>query len=160
MKHFIVFVAALLSAIQLATVATADEAANEALARRFYEAFNAHSVAFEDFIADDVVDHMPAPGAQPGLPGLKAAMQGFYTGIPDIKLDLDLVLPKGDYVTVVSTSRGTHTGDFFGVPASGKPVEFHAIDVWLVRNGKLAEAWHIEDMLGLMAQMSAAGNSQ
>ena len=70
------------------------------------------------------------------------------------------ILAKGDYVTVVSTSKGTNTGPLMGMPATGKPAEIGSIDVWLVRDGRLAEAWHVEQLLQMMMQLGTMGNGK
>jgi steroid delta-isomerase-like uncharacterized protein len=138
--------------------ARADEAANEALARRFYVEFNAGNIdAFDQFMAPDFIDHSAAPGAANGLAAVKAELRGFATAFPDMKIENVKVLAKGDYVTVVSTSKGTNTGPLMGMPASGKPAEIGSIDVWLVKDGRLAEAWHVEQLLQMMMQLGAMG---
>jgi steroid delta-isomerase-like uncharacterized protein len=138
--------------------ALADDAGNEALARRFYTEFNNRNLdAFGEFIAADFVDHNPVPGQAAGLDGLKKAMQGFAAGSSDIKVDNEFVIAKGDLVTVYSICKGTHTGEFLGVPATKKPIEFHAIDIWRVKDGKLAEGWHVEELLTVLAEIGALG---
>jgi steroid delta-isomerase-like uncharacterized protein len=134
----------------------ADDAANEALARRFYTEFNAHNFdALGEFVAADVVDHTGAPDMVPGLEGMKKELQGFATAFTDMKIANDLVLVSGDHVTVISTAKGTNDGMLMNMPATNKPVEFKAIDVWLVQDGKLAEVWHVEQLLQMMTQLGA-----
>jgi steroid delta-isomerase-like uncharacterized protein len=138
--------------------AMADDAANEALAKRFYTEFNAGNIdAFSEFIAADVVDHSAAPGMAGGIDSLKKEMKDFKAAFPDMKLENQKVLASGDYVTVISQAAGTNTGPMMGMAATGKPVKFQAIDVWLVRDGKLAESWHVEQLLQMMTQLGAMG---
>ena len=134
----------------------ADDAANEALARRFYTAVNAKNFdAFAEFIAADVVDHTAAPDMMAGLEGMKKELQGFTTAFSDMTIVNDKVLVSGDYVTVISTATGTNDGMMMGMPATNKPVSIKAIDVWLVRDGKLAEVWHVEQLMQMMMQIGA-----
>lgn len=152
------FSAIVLVAMPFATAAMADDAANEALAKRFYTEFNNGNIdAMSDFIAADVVDHTADPGMTGGIDSLKTAMKDFKTAFPDMKLTNEKVLPSGDYVTVVSQAVGTNTGPMMGQAATGKPAKFHAIDVWLVKNNKLAEVWHVEQLLQMMTQLGAMG---
>ena len=51
--------------------------------------------------------------------------------------------------------RGTHRGDFMGVPASGKPISVTYIDLWRARGGRLARNWVQLDILGLLQQVGA-----
>lgn len=145
----------------LAAPAAADEAANEALARRFYLEVNARNIdAFDEFFAADFIDRSAAPGAPQGVAPVKQEMQGFVTAFPDLKIVNDKVIAKGDYVTVISTGTGTNTGPFMGMAPTGKWTKIGAIDVWLVRDGKLAEAWHVEQLLQLMMQLGVMGGAQ
>ncbi len=51
------------------------------------------------------------------------------------------------------TSRGTHTGEFMGKPATGKRFESEAIHLYRVENGKLSEHWAKRDDLGMARQL-------
>ena len=147
-----------LLAVPFATAAIADEAANEALARRFYTEVNAGNIAaFDEFVAADVIDHTAAPDAPQGVAAVKAELSGFLKAFPDMKITNEKVIAKDDFVTVISTATGTNTGPLMNMAASGKPVTIHAIDVWQVKDGKLAEVWHVEQLLQMMMQLGAMG---
>ena len=150
---------AALAALALTSIPVlADDAANEALARRFYTEFNARNFdAFPEFIAADIVDHTAAPGEAGGIGMLTKALQDFAAAFSDMQITNELVLVSGDHVTVISTAKGTNDGMLMKMPATNQPVDFHAIDVWLVREGKLAEVWHVEQLLQMMTQMGAMG---
>jgi ketosteroid isomerase-like protein len=138
------------------TSAHAGEAANAALARRFYVAFNARDLdSLDKFMAPDIVDHNPAPGQAGGIAGVKTSLRGFFALSSDIQARNDLVIAKGDYVTVYSTATGMHTGDLLGVKATHKPFQIHTLDIWRVKDGKLAEGWHVEELLGILTQVGA-----
>lgn len=154
MNSLFVAVAALAALAFTSMPVLADDAENEALARRFYTEFNARNFdALPEFVAADVVDHTAAPGAPQGLDIMTKELQGFATAFSDGKIENDLVLVSGDYVTVVSTAKGTNDGPLFEMPATNKPVEIKAIDVWLIRDGKLAEVWHVEQLFQMMGQL-------
>jgi predicted ester cyclase len=53
------------------------------------------------------------------------------------------------------TGRGTHGGDFFGIPPTGKTVAMPGIYIVRVSGGKLAEHWAIFDQFGMMQQLGA-----
>ncbi|MDT7577180.1 MAG: hypothetical protein QOH17_3513 [Pseudonocardiales bacterium] len=58
----------------------------------------------------------------------------FFTGLPDVSVTMeDLVIP-GDRVVGRFVYRGTHSGNFVGIPASGSPIEMRSIDIWRVQN--------------------------
>ena len=140
--------------------ALADDAANEALARRFYSVVNARNLdALDEFVAPDFVDHSAPPGAPQGFAGLKEGLKPFLASSSDIKIANDLVIVKGDYVTVLDTAKGTNDGAMMNMPASNKPFQFQALDLWLIKDGKLAEAWHVEQLLQMMMQIGAIGGA-
>jgi predicted ester cyclase len=140
----------------LAATAVADEAGNETLARRFYTEFNLHHLdAFNQLMAGNFVDHNPSPDQKPGVQGLIDLNKVFIAAFDDIKVNPELVIAKGDYVTVYSTVVGTQTGGFFGVAATKKQIDFTSIDIWLVKDGKLAEVWHVKDILAILGEIGA-----
>jgi predicted ester cyclase len=47
------------------------------------------------------------------------------------------------------------SGDFFGVPATGKPVHIEAIEMWKTKDGKIVEGWHVENLLQALIQIGA-----
>ncbi|WP_223885138.1 ester cyclase [Nocardia colli] len=49
----------------------------------------------------------------------------------------------------------THTGDVFGVPASGRPVSLTGTDIVRVVDGRIAEIYHVEERLQLQMQVTA-----
>ncbi len=68
---------------------------------------------------------------------------------PDIESVIHDQIAEGDMVVTRKTFRGTHVGDFMGIPATGKPVVIDAIDILRIADGQLAEHWTLVDMLGL-----------
>ncbi|MGN6489804.1 MAG: ester cyclase [Devosia sp.] len=156
MKRLFVPVLALAALALTTWPVLADDAANQALAKRFYTEFNARNFdALSEFIAPDIIDRTAAAGAPTGLESMKTEMQGFAKAFSDMKITNDMFLVSGDYVTVISTATGTNDGMMMDMPATNKPVDIKAIDVWLVRDGKLAEVWHVEQLLQMMTQMGA-----
>jgi steroid delta-isomerase-like uncharacterized protein len=138
-----------------------DDGAKAALAKQFYDAFNAGDLdAMESFIAADFVDNNPIPGQPAGLEGLKWALGGFYAAFPDIQVEPQQILVSGDYVTVLSIATGSQDGEFLGLPPTGKTVQFHTSDTWRIEDGMLVEGFHIEDLLGVLIQLGAFGASQ
>lgn len=62
----------------------------------------------------------------------------------------------GDFAIAEAQWKGTHTGEFNGIPATGKPVEFAFIDVMEIKNGKIVSE-HMElNPMVIMSQIGAA----
>jgi len=91
---------------------------------------------------------------------LKEGLKPIFASSSDVKVSNDLVVVKGDYVTVVDSLKGTNDGAMMNMPASNKPYQFQAIDLWLIKDGKLAEAWHVEQLLQMMMQLGAMGGAK
>ncbi len=134
--------AVVLALTAVPAAAAADDAASAALARRFYVAFNDRDFeAFNQFIAADFVDHSARPDGGPGVAIVWAEMEALVAEIPNVRLTIELLLVSGDYVTVVLSARGMTGG---AMPADQRLINFQTIDVWLIRDGMLAEIWHSE----------------
>ena len=93
--------------------------------------------------------HEPGPRQTPRT---DAAVR---SGFPDGVYTIDWTLADGDKVVIRNTFRGTHQGEFAGVPASGNKVAIGAFHVHRVECGKIAETWNAGDALGLFHQMGA-----
>ena len=75
------------------------------------------------------------------------------SAFPDMVFSVDLLIEHDDLVVSNWTVRGTHTGTpFYGVDASGQPVEINGTAILRVRDGKIVEHWggpHCQDGVGL-----------
>jgi steroid delta-isomerase-like uncharacterized protein len=128
---------------------------NTALVRRFIkEVFEEGNVAsVDELVSDDF-----APHTYPGTTdreGLKLAMDRVSKGISDARFRIDDVIAEGDRVVVRLTSGATQTGEFMGIPPSGKRYEIEEIHIFRVRDGRITEHWHQFDQLGMMRQLGA-----
>jgi len=129
---------------------------NKMIARRFYEVFNSGNLdGLDEIVAADMVDHNPVPGQGPGLEGLKPVLMMFRAGLPDMTVTVEDAVAEEDKCVVRNQARGTHTGSMMGIPPTGKPVDFMAIDIYRIVDGKIVEAWHVEELLTMMMQVGA-----
>ena len=133
-----------------------DAATNQAIAQRFYAAFNSRTFDdYDAFVATDVIDRNPIPNQEPGLPGLKKASQGFVSVFPDMQITVEDVTAEGDLVAIRGTAKGTHKAEFLSVPATGKQVSFGFHDLYRIKDGKILETWHVEELLQTLGFLSA-----
>ena len=63
------------------------------------------------------------------------------------------MVTEGDKVAIRWTWRGTHTGEFWGIPATGNEVAITGISILHIVGGKIVEEWGEVDNMGLMAQL-------
>jgi steroid delta-isomerase-like uncharacterized protein len=106
-----------------------------------------------EVFADDVIDHDPAPGQEPGAEGIKTFWRTFLTGFPDAQLSPQVLSADDEHVTVVLDITGTHSGEFLGHPATGKRITVRGIQVGRFEDGKLVERWGATDELGILQQL-------
>ena len=130
---------------------------NKALVRRAYEELvNRGNLAhIEELVHEDYVDHTHAPGWPTDREGLRQQVAYFRSAFPDLHVTLEELIAEGDTVAVRQTMRGTHRGEFFGIPPTGRQVAVTGISLYRVANGKIVEEWWQEDLLGLMQQLGA-----
>jgi predicted ester cyclase len=136
---------------------------NKAISRRIpVEVFEQGRVAVVDEIcAPDMIEHgTPPPGIPQGREGIKAIALALRKGFPDIKYKLDHQIAEGDFVASYVTVSGTHKGEIFGMPATGKRAEWAEAHFVKVVNGKLTEHWGVQDQLGMLRQLGLAPDRQ
>jgi len=122
--------------------------------RTFYEGMSTGETDFADeLIANDYEDIPLMPGQAGGPDGFKNTVAYLRSVFPDLTMTVEDVIISGDRAAVRSTARGTHRGEFLGVPATGRQVEFAAFDFHHVVDGKFRTSWHLEDNFNLLAQI-------
>jgi steroid delta-isomerase-like uncharacterized protein len=129
---------------------------NTTVASRWYEeVFNAGNLALiDELFAPNFVDHDPS-NPLPGLEGVRQLVSMYRGAFPDLHLTIDDEITEGDKVVTRFTGRGTHMGPLMGIPPSGKRVTITAIDILRFENGRIAEHWGNQDLLGMMRQLGA-----
>ncbi|MEW5871017.1 MAG: ester cyclase [Chloroflexota bacterium] len=90
-----------------------------------------------------------------GPDGVAGMVRIWHAAFPDGHMTMDDIITEGDLSAIRMTFRGTHQGEFYGIPASGKKVEVTSIGIDRVINGKITEGWGELNMLGMMQQMGA-----
>jgi len=91
----------------------------------------------------------------------QAAVAAFYTGLfesmPDVTFDLVDVYIGENGVVEESVMVGTHTGDLFGLPPSGRPVRLPLVIVFPMRAGQILGERLYFDLDGLQRQIGVRG---
>lgn len=129
---------------------------NKALFRRMVEeVFNQRNVGLiDEILSTDFVEREELPpGVPSGREGVKQLTLMFHSAFPDFKATIDDMIAEGDKVVVRMTWRGTHKGEFMGIPATDKNVSFEVIDIVRFAGDKFAEHWGMMDNASLMQQL-------
>ncbi len=130
---------------------------NKAIVRRFFEeVLNEGRFAVVDeifspaFGGHGFVGHTPGSGPE----SAKRTAAAFRAGFPDIHFTVRDMVAENDQVVVCVVFRGTHRGEFMGIPATGKSVEIGGVELARLADGKIIEeGWHFMDELGLLRQL-------
>ena len=128
---------------------------NKALTQRFIdEVFNQGNLATVDELVDDgFVEHEEFPGISADKAGLKTFVTTLRDAFPDLSFEIVAMVADGDEVWIQNISRGTHKGEWMGIPATGKSIEVQAIDRVRVRDGRMVEHWGVTDVMTMMQQL-------
>jgi steroid delta-isomerase-like uncharacterized protein len=125
------------------------------IVRQFWRVWEEGNIDLVDeLLAPDYVNRTPATPDQPtGPEGVKGVVGMFRTGMPDLKVVIEDMIAEGDKVAVRYTLEGTHEGELFGVPPTGRRLSIKSIAVERVSEGKIREHWRVTDSLDMMQQL-------
>jgi predicted ester cyclase len=129
-----------------------------AVAREFVaRVFNDHrpELAMEYF-TPQMTWHGGSLGTISGDENVTGLLRSFIGALPDlIAVEQDIVA-SDDLVVIRLVVSATHQGDLLGIPATGKPVSWDAVDIYRVEDtGKISEEWAADDMAAFASQLGA-----
>jgi len=125
--------------------------------RRMYDLINAQDIdAFGELLAADFVEHEELPAGAPTREGVKEFFRMQIAAFPDLKMTVQDVIVGGDKVVARARFTGTHTGEFMGMPATGRSVDVPLIDIMrFADDGLVHEHWGVFDAMAMMRQLGA-----
>jgi steroid delta-isomerase-like uncharacterized protein len=128
---------------------------HSATQRRLYELLNAGDIeGFGALLADGFVEHEETPGLAPTREGVMQFFHMYRAAFPDLRMEVEDVLPSGDRVVARARVTGTHQGELMGMSPTGKSVDIQLIDIMRFdEDGLVAEHWGVVDMLAMMQQL-------
>ena len=131
--------------------------ANKEIIRKYFKAIDeegktANAEILNEFLAEDFIEHDPAPGIPPTRDGWKQLFKMFAEATPGYHVINDLIA-EDDKVVAHITAYGKHVGTIFGIPATNKEFSMKGIVIWRLKNGKITEHWAQNDMVGMMIQL-------
>lgn len=122
------------------------------LAETYLAMLNTHEPDLVDgFVADGYRNHNAF--VADGREANRQFWATFFAALPDLAATMEDLVISGDRVVGRFVYRGTHTGAFMGIPASGHPVETRSIDIWRVEDGMFVEHWDELNLLEVFQQM-------
>lgn len=122
----------------------------------FYGALTTHDVDLVDQALTPNWEDIPlAPGQAAGPEGVKPIFRMLISAFPDISAEITQVLAEVGRAATRVVVTGTHQGDLFGVPASGKFVRFALHEFHEFDGDRIRRTYHMEDLFGLFMQIGA-----
>jgi steroid delta-isomerase-like uncharacterized protein len=132
-----------------------SETENKALGRRLLGELRDgwHPATIEKYFAPGYRRHLNATSTPLTREEQRQRATRLRVAFPDAEATLDDTFAEGDRVAYRLTILGTHTAEFLGVPASGRPVAVSFIAIVRIADGKLVEEWGGLDQPDLIRQM-------
>ncbi len=129
---------------------------NKRLVRRLIdEVWNQGKLdVLHELVTSDYVRHDPSwPDEIRGPEGFKQYAGTVHAACPDGRFTVEDLIAEGDKTAVRWTFKGTHQGEFLGIPPTWKEITLVGITILRVQEGKIVEAWGGYDALSLMQQL-------
>lgn len=120
-----------------------------------FDLFNA------EHFTEDVIMHAE-PENIVGIEGMAGYYKALVSAFSNIEFSINNIFGEGDQLVKHWTFKGKHTGDFFGIPATGNRVEISGSTIARMSpDGRIAEEQDFMDNMALLSQLgvvSAPGN--
>ena len=95
-----------------------------------------------------------------GIDAFKDYYSNFINGFSDVTFTIVDVFGQGDKIVKHWNFKGTHTGDFFGMPATGKTVDVDGVTLVKMKDGKIAQEQDFMDNMVFMQQLGIVSSPE
>ncbi|WP_345205013.1 ester cyclase [Chryseobacterium ginsengisoli] len=129
---------------------------NKEVVRRFNEEViqNGNVEVFNDLMDDDFINNSAPEGGDKTKQGMIHTFNAILRpAMPDMKVAIYQQVAEGDWVTTRKNIKGTHSGVFLGIEATGKEISIDVIDMVRLKNGKYIEHWGINTLSAVLAEL-------
>jgi steroid delta-isomerase-like uncharacterized protein len=130
---------------------------HESVIRRYFdELFNEGRVQLApELLAPDYVNHSAAPGLSPGGEGVVVVVQALRRAFPDLHYTIEEIVVGKGAVAARTAVTGTHHGDYFGLPPTGRAFRVSQITIERFRDDRIVADHRVTDELALMRRLGA-----
>lgn len=125
------------------------------LVKRLVDAYNNKFEDFDALLTDDVVlvrDEEKAHGREE----FKKVLTRLQKAFPDLQYKIDDTIVAGDRIILRWEGRGTHKGEYLGVPATGRAASYTGITIYELKGDKVAKIFVAADLLSLLRRLRDA----
>ena len=112
---------------------------------------NLEVINLENF--DENIKTITADGDVKGIDAFKAYYSNYITGFSDAEFNIVDAFGQGDKVVKHWSFKGTHDGEFFGIPATGKKVNLIGTTLVLMKDGKILQEQDFFDNYSFLSQL-------
>jgi steroid delta-isomerase-like uncharacterized protein len=127
---------------------------NKALVRQFVAAADRQDFAHASAcLSPDLIVHLAGAPGPLDLATFFQFGQMWHAAFPDEQTLFEDQIAEGDKVVDRMRSTATHTGEFQGIPPTGKRITVTGIWIERIADGRIVERWGEVDMLGVMQQL-------
>jgi steroid delta-isomerase-like uncharacterized protein len=135
---------------------TASPVANVELVRAGFRAFNAGDAdeCLSYIVPDLVINLAELPAPQHGRETWRRGYEMMRGAFPDLQAHIEDIVAAQDKVAVRLRFRGTHSGEFLGIPGTGRTIEYISHEFYRIAGGLIAEEWICSDMATLLRQLT------
>jgi steroid delta-isomerase-like uncharacterized protein len=125
------------------------------LVRRCYEEmWNRWDFSLADeLLAPEIIFRGSFGDVMRGREAFRNYMKKVQSSFPDFHNTIELLVAEDDAIVARLSYRGTHQGEFFGIPPTGKKIHYAGAAFYQIARGRIAEGWVLGDLLGLLRQI-------
>ncbi|PYE54798.1 ester cyclase [Deinococcus yavapaiensis] len=109
--------------------------------------------AIRDGMVPNLVNHNPMPGTTSDRDGYEQAVRMFHEGLTITSMVMRHQLVDGDLAVDHWEGEGVHTGNFAGIPATGKTLKLRGLGIGRFENGLIVERWGQMNMMDVLQQL-------
>ena len=106
----------------------------------------------KNFTEDCIV--VTANGDIVGIEATKAFYSNYLSGFTEIEWEIKEAFGQGNKLIKHYNFKGKHTGDFFGIPASGNYLDLSGTTIVTMRDGKIAKEHDFFNMQTILDQLT------
>jgi steroid delta-isomerase-like uncharacterized protein len=118
--------------------------------------FNQRNLAaVDEFLSPDYVMRTAPEGAPVGRDAAHESIAAYLAGFSDLRVEIEELLAEDDRVVALLRYTGTHDGQLFGIPPTGRRISVRQLAIYHIEGGTVVEEWEVSDQLGLMQQLGA-----
>jgi predicted ester cyclase len=109
----------------------------------------------EEFLSPSYINRDSPPGTPSGPERIRQIVSLFRAAFPDLTITIEEQAAERDLVCSRTITHGTHRGELFGIPATGKSITMPGLTMVRIVDVRLVESWVRNDVMGMMKQVGA-----